>query len=331
MTDQTRWSDDRYGGDRYRPNDYRQDDYRAEAYRARDPYGRTFGQDRYRDRSGYGESGYGGDAYPAGGQRYGMGGRDYEDRSFAGGERGYDPYGAAYGAYGEEVYRDRQYWTDPRDNRRYDNRQASGAMLHQGYRAPFAGVRGDAQGYDNAAYGQGAYGDMTRYQYNDYRVDRNRDGGGFGARDFAAQGDRGFWDQTRDEVSSWFGDDHAAHRRQMDDARHSLHRGHGPKGYTRSDDRIREDVNDHLTDDHMLDASDIEAKVSNGEVTLSGHVESRQAKRRAEDIADRIAGVKHVQNNLRVHEHQTATSFAKGASAAGGQAGAGQTAIPKSN
>ena len=46
----------------------------------------------------------------------------------------------------------------------------------------------------------------------------------------------------------------------------------------------------------------IEVQVDNGEVTLTGTVESRQDKRRAEDIADRISGVKHVQNNLRLRQ-----------------------------
>ena len=43
-----------------------------------------------------------------------------------------------------------------------------------------------------------------------------------------------------------------------------------------------------------------------GEVTLSGTVNSRLEKRRAEDVADDVSGVKHVQNNLRVtacHSH----------------------------
>jgi osmotically-inducible protein OsmY len=35
-------------------------------------------------------------------------------------------------------------------------------------------------------------------------------------------------------------------------------------------------------------------------VTLSGTVTSRMAKRRAEDLADSVSGVEHVQNNLRV-------------------------------
>ena len=46
--------------------------------------------------------------------------------------------------------------------------------------------------------------------------------------------------------------------------------------------------------------------VDKGEVTLSGTVASREAKRRAEDVIDRVSGVKHVQNNLRVEERDRA-------------------------
>jgi hypothetical protein len=85
------------------------------------------------------------------------------------------------------------------------------------------------------------------------------------------------------------------------DAAAGEHRGRGPKGYKRSDERIREDVSDRLTDDPLLDASDIELTVAGGEVTLNGTVTSRFAKRRAEDCADAVSGVGHVQNNLRVN------------------------------
>lgn len=78
------------------------------------------------------------------------------------------------------------------------------------------------------------------------------------------------------------------------------HRGRGPRGYTRSDERIREDVNDRLADDPHLDARDIEIAVQNGEVTINGHVQSRADKRHAEDLAHDVSGVTHVQNNLRV-------------------------------
>lgn len=81
-------------------------------------------------------------------------------------------------------------------------------------------------------------------------------------------------------------------------------RGKGPKGYTRSDERIKESVCDCLTDDSHLDAGEIEVQVKSGEVTLSGTVPDRQAKRHAEDLVEHLSGVKHVQNNLRVKEQQ---------------------------
>ncbi len=78
--------------------------------------------------------------------------------------------------------------------------------------------------------------------------------------------------------------------------------GRGPKGYRRSDDRIREDVSDRLTDDHWLDASDIDVRVEGGMVTLSGNVKSRDDKRRAEDMVMSISGVKDVINQVHVDQ-----------------------------
>ena len=76
-------------------------------------------------------------------------------------------------------------------------------------------------------------------------------------------------------------------------------RGKGPKGYRRSDERIREDVCDLLSDNPKVDATDIEVSVENGEVTLSGTVRTRDDKRRAEYVADAISGVRDVHNQLR--------------------------------
>jgi hypothetical protein len=55
------------------------------------------------------------------------------------------------------------------------------------------------------------------------------------------------------------------------------HAGRGPNGYTRSDDRIREDICDRLTQHGMIDASQIDVVVSNGQVTLRGRVPDREA------------------------------------------------------
>ncbi len=98
-------------------------------------------------------------------------------------------------------------------------------------------------------------------------------------------------------MRSWFGDDKAQRRRMRDG-----HTGRGPRGYTRSDSRIIEDVSDRLTEDYFVDASNISVSVSDCEVTLDGTVDNRNAKRKAEDCADSVYGVKHVQNNLRVQE-----------------------------
>lgn len=78
------------------------------------------------------------------------------------------------------------------------------------------------------------------------------------------------------------------------------HRGKGPKGYTRTDERIREEICELLSDDFSIDASEISVQVKDGVVTLEGTVQDRTQKHRAEDLADNCSGVKDVHNGLRV-------------------------------
>ena len=218
---------------------------------------------------------------------YGRSGRDYgQDYDYGRGYRGgsYASRGGSYGSYGGSDY----------------GRSGYGGYGDYGSRHDYD--YGSSGGYE----GQGRMGWAGDY----YRGDVGRRYRGFGwgpdyGRDYGHRGhggeERGFFERAGDEVRSWFGDEDAERRRHMDEVR-AEHRGRGPRGYVRSDERIREDVNDRLTDDLYLDASDIEVSVNNGEVTLSGTVDSRTAKRRAEDIADDVSGAKHVQNNLRVRE-----------------------------
>jgi osmotically-inducible protein OsmY len=65
------------------------------------------------------------------------------------------------------------------------------------------------------------------------------------------------------------------------------------------DERICKDVTDRMVEDTDLDASDIEVGVDDGAVTLSGSVDSLWDKRRAEDIAKSVYGVRGVNNKLR--------------------------------
>ena len=244
------------------------------------------------------------------GSRFG-GGRDEYSRGYRrGGEfrgRGTEGRGdllAGGGAYGGD----------------YRGRDIGGGDMESGrdYAGGGYGAEGYARGYEDRGYRGG--NDYTRGFYG---ADQ-----GYGGRErgsdrdmWGYRGERSGWDRVSDEVSSWFGDEDAAHRREQDarqgDYSAELHRGRGPKGYKRSDDRIREDVCDRLTDDPRVDASEIEVSVAGCEVTLSGTVDSREAKRRAEDCAERVSGVTHVQNNLRVQQHGVSTTGYTTAGAAG--------------
>jgi hypothetical protein len=117
----------------------------------------------------------------------------------------------------------------------------------------------------------------------------------YGERDGGYRHDRG-WDAQADAVAG----SHSARG----------FAGRGPKGYQRSDERLREEVSDRLMADDRLDASEIEVQVENGEVTLTGTVEDRPAKRRAEDCAEQVMGVREVMSQLRV---QARTGESRGA------------------
>jgi osmotically-inducible protein OsmY len=144
---------------------------------------------------------------------------------------------------------------------------------------------------------------QRRIHRGDYEADRYTPN----PREGLGEESRTWWDRTQDEVSSWFGDDSARRRREWDERQADIkaeHRGRGPKGYKRSDGRIEEDVNDRLTDDPYINASDIQVAVKDSEVTLSGMIDRREDKRRAEDLAELVSGVTHVQNNLRVRTRE---------------------------
>lgn len=78
------------------------------------------------------------------------------------------------------------------------------------------------------------------------------------------------------------------------------YRGVGPKSYRRGDDQLRELVCERLSDDHHVDASDIEVTVENGVVRLAGSVPNRRTKRLAEDIAESVRGIQDVENHLKI-------------------------------
>lgn len=126
-----------------------------------------------------------------------------------------------------------------------------------------------------------------------------------GARDHVPRSiGRGFGPGDADP---WYGPGYEEH--EMDSVRvhgpryrEDIHRGRGPKGYQRSDERIYDDVCRLLTDDPDLDPSDIEVEVRDGEVYLTGTVASRRQKRLAEEIADAVTAVVDVHNHLTIRK-----------------------------
>ncbi len=73
-----------------------------------------------------------------------------------------------------------------------------------------------------------------------------------------------------------------------------------PRGWTRPDDRIHDEVCARLYHDQHVDCADIAVTVHGGVVSLEGSVPQRYMKHTAEDLAAGCAGVLEVENRLRV-------------------------------
>lgn len=200
--------------------------------------------------------------------------------------------GRGYGAQGFQE-QDEQADFGGRFGQGYSERESTRGGDARGGRATSAGYgnrdeRESGRGWSGQGRGWESGGAAQRRtsetfgQSGDYGAphDQERSGSGTGARSFGSQG------RTSGGT--------------LDAGRSQGHRGRGPKGYRRSDERIRDEVCDCFTDHDELDASEIEVTVRNGEVTLSGSVDHRFAKRLAEDLAEKVPGVDEVQNQIRI-------------------------------
>ncbi len=274
---------------------------REQAYNQRRGENASFGEDDYGQADG-GRTGYRAwdDDSRYGGRTGGVVG---DPARYANSENyGQGRYTQSGSRYSAGDHQDRQSWASypARSNPDFyaDNNRAAGpGWAEEWDRRPSGAQRGQ------------------RRDMHSYEADYGRESGG------------GFWDRAADKVASWFGGEDSEGR----EARES-HRGKGPKGYRRSDERIRDDVSDRLSDDHWLDASGIEVRVENCEVILSGTVKTRDDKRRAEHLAEQVSGVDNVQNSLRVERGDNRADQPWGDKTTGvpvtGQAGS--TAIPGS-
>jgi hypothetical protein len=74
----------------------------------------------------------------------------------------------------------------------------------------------------------------------------------------------------------------------------------GPKGYQRSDERLKEDISERLMESHYIDSSDVSVEVRGARVVLEGTVPSRHMKHAIEDLVDGCPGVQDIDNRVRV-------------------------------
>jgi hypothetical protein len=236
---------------------------------------------------------------PYGGPGGGYGGQSFQGQSFQGGYgqpggywgqsyQGYGPGGGheaqRYGGFGSQAYGTEYGHAHP----------MPGAM--PGYGGPGYGLQSyGGQGYGMQGYGGPGYG-VQGYGAQGYGPQSF----GYGSRGYGSGfGSQGYWPQAYGQpVGQGFGD--VADAPAYVYGYVVTYTGRGPRGYRRSDDRIRDDINDALTLSPDLDATEIEVIVEDGEVILLGTVDSRQAKRLAEDIAGSASGVQDLQNQIRV-------------------------------
>jgi len=202
---------------------------------------------------------------------------------------------------GDERYQDEQQQGESRSMTTQSGGQSDWKGYVQPYRYYGPGYRGVGyyavfyQGEDASDADQGETGQQeTQFDQRDvqYGQGQGTGAGWRGGRSGRTGSGQGSWGRGSLGQGSWGG-------RGGQTGQFS---GRGPKGYQRSDDRIREDVSDRFTEHGDLDASEIEVDVSQGVVTLSGSVDDRWGKRLAEDIAERVPGVRDVMNQLRVGE-----------------------------
>jgi len=208
-------------------------------------------------------------------ERGGRGSRGADERDFRGGEAGrHDTdYESAYRRFARED-------VGPEDwGREWSERSARSSAEQRGGRD----AGGEGREGPEGRYGGAEPGFRGHYRMGWYG----------GERDYDPRTRRDARDPSR------FGS--AAERDAM---RHRQ----GPKGYTRSDERIREDVCERLAHALDIDVSDVSVQVHDGCVELDGTVPSRWMKHDIEDIADGCMSVRDVENRVRVRrdgEHDT--------------------------
>lgn len=242
-----------------------------------------------------------------------------------------DENGALRNPYGrDDRLRESGYQARQDNLRQLEERNADRAAEHRSHEMH----AGDSDAWRNSGHRADRYTDRRRYEqaytgkpdmwsgadqryFNDlgsreWAWDRDRDG--------ARQDGQTGWRSNPYEDGSYLGNDwrdtrssnaqqwrpgesgrYSSSEADFDDRPTAQRYGRQfPKGYSRPDERVQDDVCEHLYHADDIDLSDVSVEARNGTVTLEGSVPERRMKRRIEEITAECVGVQDVENRIRI-------------------------------
>lgn len=189
----------------------------------------------------------------------------------------------------------REPWRDPAPSYGYQG---------EGTRSPGARMTRGGLRSRSADPGQSSYGGFSRedpsFQRHQVYGSREPSYSGptsYGDEEGGYYGDRPVWEDEPD--LSFETAERGGYDRGLQAWRDRGSRRIDPKGYVRTDERVREIVCEYLAHSG-LDVSDVSVSVSEGCVTLEGTAPDRRTKHRIEDSVDACPGVRDVDNRIRI-------------------------------
>jgi hypothetical protein len=266
-----------YGSDGPADYDYSYAGFKGDA--GMDEYGDSqYGGGRYGQGPFEQSQQYGGDGFSSGRGPFGRLQRQYEHRFVAGGHRGsygdHDNYAGREDSGNKQRPHERRWWPEDTGNRRWDEGSYYAALSYD-----------DESGVNR--------------RYSGFREDQAE---GFSLTELGGASD---WHSAPD-IADPAG--YRIYRAGADDGPQSDPRTdqrlarRGPKGYRRSDERILEDIYEHLLPTTHLDASDVRIEVHDSIATLTGTVPARRMKHAIEDLVHSLRDVRDVENRIRVQQ-----------------------------
>jgi osmotically-inducible protein OsmY len=266
-----------------------QGDYRRGGYEMQGgEYGGSEGQ--FSQSGGYGEwagdrghQNWGGRSGGGGGQMSARGG--FSSGAMGGGMSSGQQGGSYGGDYGGQGYGSQGYGS-----------QAYGGSQYGGPGYGNQGYSGGGQGFGEQGGGQRysggqRYGGMDSggYRDSDYLGRGSQRGGYGGPIDASGHGGTGY---GSNEYGSSYG--------RSGSMGQGASQRRGPKGWQRTDERLKDDICERLYHTRHIDSSEVTVDVKDGKVTLEGTVPQRGMKHALEDLIDACPGVKDIDNRVRV-------------------------------